>query len=109
MAFDELLAERITECLKRRKNITSKKMFGGLVFLLKGNILVGVWKESMIARVGADEYEPALLEPHVKPFDITGKAMTGWVLISPKGLETDEQLQRWIQQAMEYVTTLPGK
>ena len=96
MAFDESLAARIRQSLARHKNVENKKMFGGIGFLLNGNMLVGVWKDSLIARVGPDEYEDAVLEPHVKEFDITGKPMKGWVLVEPQGVVDDEQLNEWI-------------
>src|SRR6516225_11443948 len=74
MAFDESLAARIRQHLARRKSVEEKKMFGGVGFLLHGNMLVEVWKDSLIARLGPDEGHLALLEPHVKEFDITGRA-----------------------------------
>ena len=83
MVFSEELAERIRQGLARRKGIEEKKMFGGIGFLLNGNILVGVWKDSLIVRLGPDEGDEALLEPHVRAFDITGKPMKGWVLVGP--------------------------
>src|SRR5271165_5485944 len=109
MAFDESLAQRIRDSLARKKNIDEKKMFGGVGFLLNGNMLVGVWKDSLIVRLGPDSYEDALLEPHVKEFDITGRAMKGWVLVEPKGFESDDQLSDWIQRAKRFVGKLPGK
>ena len=109
MAFDETLAERIRRGLARRKSIEEKKMFGGVGFLLNGNMLVGVWKESLIVRLGDEQGEEALKEPHVKEFDITGRAMKGWVLVGPEGIEDDEQLKGWIQRAMKFVGKLPGK
>src|SRR6516164_11566144 len=109
MAFDETLAARIRQNLARHKNVENKKMFGGIGFLLNGNMLVGVRKESLIALVGSDEYEHAVLEPHVKEFDITGKPMKGWVLVEPKRIEGDDQLAGWIQRAMKFVGTLPAK
>ena len=109
MAFDETLAERIRDRLARRKNVEAKKMFGGIGFLLNGNMLVGVWKDSLIARVGPDAYDDALLEPHVKEFDITGRAMKGWVLVAREGVEDDEQLNAWIQRAVKFVGKLPAK
>ena len=72
MAFNEELAERIRHGLVRKKGIEERKMLGGIGFLLHGNILVGVWKNSMIVRVGPDSYDEALLEAHVREFDITG-------------------------------------
>src|SRR5438477_3547930 len=102
MAYDETLAKRIRQRLTRRKDIEEKKMFGGIGFLLNGNMLVGVWKDSLIARLGDEQGEEALLEPHVKPFDITGRAMKGWVLVAPKGIEDDDQLDGWIQRALKF-------
>ena len=109
MAFDESLAARIRQRLARRKNVEEKKMFGGVGFLLNGNLLVGVWKDSLIVRLGPDEGEEALKEPHVKVFDITGKPMKGWVLVGPEGVEGDEQLSGWIQRGVKFVGTLPAK
>jgi TfoX/Sxy family transcriptional regulator of competence genes len=84
-------------------------MFGGVGFLLNGNMLVGVWKDSLIVRVGPNAYEDALLESHVEQFDITGKPMKGWIIVEPEGVEVDEQLSEWIQRAIEFVETLPMK
>src|SRR5436189_2499302 len=109
MAFDESLAARIRRRLARRKNVEEKKMFGGVGFLLNGNMLVGVWKDSLIVRLGPDEGDEALKEPHVKAFDITGRPMKGWVLVEPDGIENDEQLSAWIQRAVKFVGTLRAK
>jgi TfoX/Sxy family transcriptional regulator of competence genes len=109
MAFDEALAERIRQRLARRKNVEVKKMFGGIGFLLNGNLLVGVWKDSLIVRLGPDEGDEALLEPHVKEFDITGRAMKGGVLLAPEGGEDDDQLSSWIRRAVRFVGKLPAK
>ena len=109
MAIDENLAARIRKNLTRKKGIEEKKMFGGIGFLLNGNMLVGVWKDSLIVRLGGDQREEALLEPHVKPFDITGKAMKGWAMVTPEGIEDDDQLKGWIQRAVKFVGMLAGK
>src|SRR5256712_6441073 len=103
MAFDESLAARIRDALARKRGIEEKKMFGGIGFLLNGNMLVGVWKDSLIVRLGDEQGEDALLEPHVKPFDITGKAMKAWVLVKPEGIEDNDQLKGWIQRAVKFV------
>jgi len=84
-------------------------MFGGLGFLLHGNMLVGVWKNSMIVRLGPDEHEAALLEQHVGEFDITGKAMKGWVMVKPDGVADDGALKKWVQVAVKFVGKLPAK
>ena len=109
MAFSESLAARIRDTLARKKGIDEKKMFGGVGFLLHGNMLVGVWKNSLIARVGPDGYEDALLEPQVKEFDITGKPMKGWIIVEPEGIGEDDQLKGWIERAIKFVRTLPAK
>ena len=109
MAYNEALAERIRPRFARRKNIKEMKMFGGIGFLRNGNMCVGVWKDSLVVRVGPAGYEKALQEPFVGEFDITGRAMTGWVLVSPEGIEDDDQLQEWVQRAVKFVGTLPAK
>ena len=109
MAFDESLAARIRAALARKEGIEEKKMFGGVGFLLHGNMLVGVWKHSLIARLGPDEGQEALKEPHVGEFDITGWPMKGWVLVGPEGVEDDEQLSVWIWRAVKFVGALPAK
>ncbi len=107
MAFSETLASRIRDALARKRNIEEKKMFGGVGFLLNGNMLVGVWQTSLIVRLGPDNYDDALLEPHVREFDITGKPMKGWVMVEPDGVEDDDPLKEWIERAVKFVKTLP--
>jgi TfoX/Sxy family transcriptional regulator of competence genes len=109
MALDESLAVRIRAVLARRKNIEEVKMFGGICFLLNGNLLVGVWKNSLIARLGPEAAAEALLEPHVKKFNVTGKPMKNWVLVEADGVGSDDQLKDWIDRAMKFVRTLPAK
>jgi TfoX/Sxy family transcriptional regulator of competence genes len=109
MAFDENLAERIRHALARKKGIEERKMFGGICFMLHGNMLVGVWKNSLIVRLGEDQGEEAMLEPHVKPFDITGRPMKNWVLVKLEGIEDDDQLKGWIQRAVKFVGKMPRK
>lgn len=82
-------------------------MFGGIVFMLNGNMLVGVWKDSLIVRLGDEQAEAALREPHVKPFDITGKSMKRWAMVTLEGVQGDDQLQGWIQRAVRFVGKLP--
>ena len=84
-------------------------MFGWLGFLLNGNMLVGVWKNSLIVRLGPEEGGDALLEPLVKEFDITGRPMKGWVLVELEGVEDDDQLKGWIERAGKFVGKLPSK
>ena len=109
MAYSDQLAERVREVVTRKKGITEKKMFGGIGFLLNGNMLVGIWKEFLIVRLGPEEGMKALKEQFVIEFDITGKPMKGWVMVVPDGVEHDDQLKKWIQRATTFVETLPGK
>src|SRR5437588_12103405 len=109
MAFSEVLAARIREALARRRGVEEKRLFGCACFLLGGNVLVGVWGNSLIARVGPDAYEDALLDYHVREFDITGRPMKGWVRVGPRGVEDDEQLNDWIRRALEFVSKLPAE
>lgn len=109
MAYSESLAARIRECIGRRKGIAEKKMFGGVGFLLHGNMLVGVWKDSLIVRLGLEQGLAARKRPHVREFDVTGRPMKGWVLVEPDGLDDDKELAAWIALATEFVKTLPPK
>ena len=109
MAFDENLAERIRQNLARRKNVEEQKMFGCISFLINGNALAGVWKDRLIARLGPDEGEAAMREPHVRAFDITGRPMRNWVAVEPEGVEDDDELEAWLERATTFVRTLPKK
>jgi hypothetical protein len=96
MAFSEELAERIRQGLAWRKGIEEKKRFSGIGFLLNGNLLVGVRKDSLLVRLGPEEGDEALKEPHISEFNITWRAMKGWVLVAPAVVEDDDQLSGWI-------------
>jgi TfoX/Sxy family transcriptional regulator of competence genes len=109
MVFSEELAERIRHLLARRRHVEEKRMFGGIGFLLNGNLLVGVRQDSLLVRLGPEQGDEALLEPHVKEFDITGRPMKGWVLVEPEGVEADDQLGGWVRRAVKFVGTLPAK
>lgn len=103
MVFDERLAGRMRKALARRKDITEKKMFGGLAFLLDGKMCCGIVKDEMIVRVGPDRYEEALARPHARPMDFTGRPMKGFVFVGKAGLESDEILAEWIELGLKYV------
>jgi hypothetical protein len=109
MAFSVALAARVRRALARRRNVQEKKMFGGVGFLLGGHLLVGVWKDGLIVRLGPEEGQAALREPHVREFDITGRAMKGWVMVGAKGVEDDGQLTSWLERATRFVRTLPER
>jgi TfoX/Sxy family transcriptional regulator of competence genes len=110
MAFNEALAERVRHLLARRKNVEEKKMFAGIGFLLNGNLLVGVRKDSLLVRLGPEQGEDALREVHVSEFNITGRGpMKGWIVVGLEGLKSDDELKGWIQRAVKFVGTLPKK
>ena len=109
MPYDEVAAARVGELLGRRRGLTRKEMFGGIAFLLNGNMCVGLIRDELIARVGPDAYDAALFEDHVREFDFTGRPMRGWIVVEPEGIARDEQLRRWIDAAVTFVATLPEK
>ena len=109
MAFDEGLAQRIRELLKDRLGYKEKKMFGGIGFLFFGNMACGVIRDDLIVRVGKENYTEALLKPDVELFDMTGRAMTGWVVVKKPGYQEDAKLKEWVEQGVEYSLSLPSK
>src|SRR5262245_13633370 len=109
MAFDEALAARIRKRVEKRKGFAEKKMFGGIAFLLSGNMCCGVSKTEMIVRLAPEDTEAALTEPHVRIFDMTGRPMKGWLLVDAKGLARDASLEKWIERSVKYAAALPPK
>ena len=106
---DETLVERIRPFMKRRRGYSEKKMFGGVCFMINGNMCVGPWKGSLIVRLDKANHDETQSEPHVGPMDITGKVMKGWAKVSPKGIASDEDLKAWIDRAVKFARTLPAK
>ena len=109
MAYDEGLVQRIQEMLGDLPDLTEKKMFGGVGFLVHGNMACGVNKDDLIVRVGPDRYEEDLAQPHARPFDFTGRPMQGWVMVGPDGYESDDDLKQWVQQGVDFALSLPPK
>ena len=109
MPFDEALAARVRSLLSHEDGFAEKRMFGGVGFLLDGNMCVGVWKEFLILRLGGDAAEDALTQPGFREFDITGRAMNGWVMAEPAAVRDDDELMHWTERAVRFVRTLPGK
>jgi TfoX/Sxy family transcriptional regulator of competence genes len=99
----------VRKLLSSHRGIVEKKMFGGAGFLRRGNMCVGVWRDYLIVRVGPDHYKQSLAEPGVKKFDITGRAMTGWVMVLADALVDDDDLAAWVGRAQRFVTSLPDK
>lgn len=109
MTYDEGLAHRIRKRLRDRNGIAEKQMFGGLAFMLDGNMVCGVLDDALMARVGPDAYEDALEKPHAREMDYTGRPMTGLVFVDPAGIAGDDALEEWINQCLAFAESLPEK
>ncbi|MGI9535336.1 MAG: TfoX/Sxy family protein [Thermodesulfobacteriota bacterium] len=109
MPYDEKLAERLSALVKTRKGFTQKKMFGGVAFLLNGNMCFGVHKDDLVLRMGEESALNSLKRKHTRLFDITGRPMKGWVMVSKEGIKKKESLSSWAETAIKFVKTLPKK
>lgn len=108
MAYDEKLAGRIRKELGGVPFV-EKKMFGGVGFLLHGNLACGVHKDNMIVRVDPAKHAALLKKPGARLFDITGRPMRGWLQVEPEGCKTAKQLSGWVKEGVEFALTLPAK
>jgi len=108
MAYDETLAARVRALLASRSDVTERKMFGGLTFLVGGNMCCGVNGDELIVRLDPEREDEALARPHARPMDFTGRPMRGFVTVRPEGL-ADEQLKRWVGDAVARAESLPPK
>lgn len=109
MAYDESLAARVTGILSHRADIAERRMFGGLSYMLAGNMCCCVTDRGLMVRVGPEGYDEALALPHAGPMDMTGRPMRGWVLVEPKGLISDNSLNGWVTRGAAFAATLPAK
>ncbi|MBT3436085.1 MAG: TfoX/Sxy family protein [Oceanospirillaceae bacterium] len=109
MAFDEGLAQRVRELLEDHPHATAKKMFGGLGFMISGNMCVGVMGDGMVVRVGPPNYADALSQPYAQEFDFTGKPMKGWVMVAAEGLAEDKDLAYWLGRGEQFASALMPK
>lgn len=108
MAYNEKLAERIRAEFGEVPFV-EKKMFGGVGFLVHGNMACGVHKDNMIVRVFHDKHEKLLKKEHTRVFDITGRPMKGWLMVEPEGTKTVKQIESWVKEGVEFALTLPPK
>ena len=108
MAYNLKLAERIRSELNGIP-VVEKKMFGGVGFLLNGNLTCGVNKDNLIVRVDPEKHSALLKKTHVRPFDMTGRPMKGWLVVEPDGVKTGKQLGAWVKEGVEFASTLPAK
>ncbi len=109
MAYDEELAGRVRDRLAGESGLEEKAMFGGLAFLLAGNMAVGVAGEELMVRLGRDAADDMLEQPDVRPFDKTGRRMTGWILVAPGALRSEAALAGWVGRGVEFARGLPAK
>jgi TfoX/Sxy family transcriptional regulator of competence genes len=109
MAYDEALAQRIRAALPDVPGLTEKKMFGGIGFLVHGNMACGVSGNDLMVRISPDSYDTAIAKPHVRMFDLTGRPMKGWILVASAGVQSGEDLQSWLQQGVAFAQSLPPK
>lgn len=109
MAYDEGLAQRLRELLDEQPALSEKRMFGGLAFLVGGNMAVGIVKDELMVRVGPAAHAAALAEPHARPMDFTKRPMQGFVFVGPAGFEDDADLARWVARGVRFAASLPRK
>jgi TfoX/Sxy family transcriptional regulator of competence genes len=109
MAYDEGVAQRIREALRDHPEVVERKMFGGLVFMVYGNMCCGALGEMLMVRVGPEQYKKALDQPHARKMDFTGKPLTGFVYVVPEGFDTDQAMAQWVRMSLDFVTALPPK
>jgi TfoX-like protein len=109
MAFDEKLAGSVRKQLGGRAGLTEKKMFGGLAFLINGNMSVGIHGGELIVRIAPETTDAALKEPGARLFDITGRPMRGWLLVGGPGIKDSKSLAKWVGRGVEYAASLPKK
>ena len=109
MAYDEDLADRVREQLASEPALMEKAMFGGLAFLLEGNMAVGLSGDELMVRVGPDASDDALARPHTRPFDMTGRPMKGWILVAAEGVAEKRDLSAWVARGVDFARSLPAK
>jgi TfoX/Sxy family transcriptional regulator of competence genes len=110
MAYDEDLANRLRELLADEEAVTEKKMFGGLAFLLHGNMSVSASRNGgLLARIDPAETDAALARPHVARMEMGGRTMDGWITVAPEGLKTKRELTAWVKRSVAFAKTLPRK
>ena len=109
MAYDEAVAKRVRTAFGNTPDVVEKRMFGGIAFMLRGNMCCGVIDDRLMLRVGPREYQTALSRPHARAMDFTGRPMKGLVYVEPAGFASPRDLKAWIERAMEFALSLPAK
>lgn len=109
MSYDESLAHRVRSELEDMPGYSEKKMFGGICFLINGNMMGGVLHDMLMVRVGKERYEEALDMPYCREMDFTGRPLRGLVIIEPEGIESEEDFLHWVTMGQDYAGSLPPK
>jgi len=109
MAFDEQIAQRVRDVLSKECVANERRMFGGLAFLVGGHMCCGIVGQDLVVRVGPNEHEKALSQPHVRAMDFTGRPMKGFVYLSPPGYRSQTDLRKWIRKGLRFVSSRPPK
>ena len=109
MPYDSEIDARIRKIIMNWEKTDVKKMFGGVCHLINWKMFCGVYKEYLILRLGEEAGKKAMEMPFVRPFDITGRPMKGWVMVAQEGFKNDNELENWLNQAKKFVETLPPK
>jgi TfoX/Sxy family transcriptional regulator of competence genes len=109
MGFDQDLADRVRRILGRIEGVSEKKMFGGLCFLVNGNMALGLENENLMIRVGQESYEKMLAQPNVRKMDFTGKPLKGFLYVGAKGTASDKDLKKWVSIGIGFAMSLPPK
>ncbi|HKY14817.1 MAG TPA: TfoX/Sxy family protein [Microthrixaceae bacterium] len=109
MAYSEALAERIRDLTAAEPELAERKMFGGLCFMVNGNMCVGIVGDELMVRVGPDQHAAMLAEPHAREMDFTGRPSRSMVFVQPAGVATDEGLDTWVRRGLAFAQSLPPK
>ncbi len=109
MGYDEAVASRVRKALGKIDGVSEKKMFGGLAFMVYGNMCCGVLQDKLMVRVGPEAYRPLLSKPFAHEMDFTGKPLTGFLYVEAKGFSTTKDLNFWVKKSLDYVLGLPAK
>jgi TfoX/Sxy family transcriptional regulator of competence genes len=109
VAYDETLAERVRDLLSTRPDVGERKMFGGIAFMVGGNMAVGVTGDELMVRLDPADGEKALAEDGVRVMDMTGRPMKGWILVSPDRTADEVGLAEWVEAGADYAASLPAK
>ena len=109
MAYDEKLAQRVRTLVASAKGVSERQQFGGVAFMIRGNVASGIIGNELLVRVGPDKHDQAMKIKDAKPFSLTGRPSRGWVLVRPAGLKSAANLKKWVQMGVDFAKTLPAK